>query len=251
MLVQDINDNGPLFSLSSDGLVPAHNKLAAHFDPHHATNNNFTLMATVNENEIGALVFYDESSMSSSRQMSEESVLLLSKQQQERQRQQLLDGQQHFVIFDSDLGSNASFEVVIGASKYAQPGVDKIVAKHLRFNPSGMQSSGSDGGFGARRMSSDASDSTLAQQQQQHKPSYDFSSSSLLAFNHEPFDFDTLNVEPEINPTTGVASKILRFNVSYYFFIKIRRVFLKYQKCSSLKSLIIKIGFSVFRVLID
>lgn len=172
----------------------AQNKLTARLE----SNPNYTLMATVNENEIGALVFHEESSWPSPSSLS-------SFQRKIQDRQSDL-AHQHLVIFDSDLGSNASFEIVIGASKH-HPGVDKIASKHLRFNPNGLIAA-----------SSGESDE---QQQQQNVPNYyhayGFSSSSLLAFNHEPFDFDTLNIEPEIDPITGVASKILKFHVNKCF----------------------------------
>lgn len=212
--MQDINDNGPLLSVT-DRLTP-HSKLVR-FD--NDRNSNLTFIATVNENEIGPLIFYDES-VSSARRLANDNNK--SGGEESTNNEDLKS--QHFVIFDSDLGPNASFEVVVAPSMF-HPGGDKIAQKHLKFNPNGFEGlgtggSGGIGGLGDARIglqqeqSASSSSSSSYSKINNNNPGYSFSSSSLLAFNHEPFDFDTLNVEPEIDPVTGVASKIIRFNVS-------------------------------------
>lgn len=173
-------------------------------------DDNFTLTATVNENEIGPLIFYDQSGsarLSTGATASGRFGSDLFRQDSGSDLNGQLE-QQHFVIFDSDLGSNASFEIAVGPNMY-HPGGDKIASKHLKFNPSGFQSDGN-----RRNEPSQQQRATVS------SGGYGFSSSSLLAFNHEPFDFDTLNVEPEFDPVTGVASKVVKFNVRKSLTIK-------------------------------
>ena len=182
ILVEDINDNDPLFAISHHLMLPNSNK---HSMLSGNDEDNFTLMATVNENEMGPLFFHDAPDRSS------QARLVLSRREEQSR---------HFIVYDPDLGANSRFEIVVAPS-FDQPGSDALANRHFKFGHDSLIDVGSGSSLGKQK-------NTIS------SPSlYAFSSSSLLAFNHEPFDFDTLNLEPSIDSETGVASKTLKFNV--------------------------------------
>lgn len=173
----------PKFSVASR--LHPHNKFAQ-------LDEAQSLIASINENEMGPLVFNDNENDG-------ESVLKNSGNLNEQQ-------QQHFAIYDLDLGENATFETIYSETSHPESSiaVEKL-ANHLKFGPhevfnEKIRANSISGGY-----------------------------SSLIAFNHEPFDFDTLNVTPIVDPSTGIASKYLKFNVMALSYIILKLYILSFM----------------------
>jgi hypothetical protein len=131
---------------------------------------NQPLLAHINENEVGPILF-DPLSIESN-----------------------LDSR-YFIFHDADLGANASFK--LGITEYTRDLITypiSRVAESLTFSPYATLLRG-------------------------YTPLPDFvinSKSSLNVLKHKPLDFELLNLNPFIDPITGIGSKAVKFNVNYF-----------------------------------
>ena len=99
----------------------------------------------------------------------------------------------YFLFYDDDFGRNSSFELLITD---CSPSNDLIkyptskISASLTFNPN----------------YSIYNNNTLE---------FEINGkSSLNIINYRPFDFDELNINPSIDPFTGIGVKSIKFNVS-------------------------------------
>jgi hypothetical protein len=183
VLIEDINDNGPSFLISKQLL--SQKKFSWR-------QENYTLEATIDENETGPLLFHYNEILSSLRNLE-------NANNSAKSYANVADQNRHFIVYDPDLGINSSFEIAVSPmAEHLES--EKIANKHFRFTHSFFNEQNNIGNHQKYSLSS-LSEKTTS------------SLSSILAINSEPFDFDTLNIEPFMDPITGVAIKSLRFNV--------------------------------------
>lgn len=184
VLIEDINDNGPSFLISKQLL--SQKKFSRR-------QENYTLEATIDENETGPLLFHYNEILSSLQRNSEN-----TNNSAKSYTTNLADQNRHFIVYDPDLGINSSFEIAVSPmAEHLES--EKIANKHFRFTHSFFNEQTNIGNHQKYALSmSEKTTSSL---------------SSILAINSEPFDFDTLNIEPFMDPITGVAIKSLKFNV--------------------------------------
>ena len=112
----------------------------------------------------------------------------------------------NLVAYDQDLAENATFELnfleSLDASVLSYP-INEF-SRHVSLNPNINSQCGNV-----------LSNTYLIQ-----------SKTSINMVNRIPFDFDDLKITPNIDPNTGIANKVIKFGVRYFFFNKILYFFI-------------------------